>query len=82
MTSFVIFTYKCGLLNWVNYGAGIGYSAGEDFFFNHPLSKRINVNDIACLNQPVTPWSNIVFLSKNGRYIKTPKYPKNQAYRK
>ena len=66
-TSFAVFTYKCGLLNWIRNKASIGFSSGEDFFFNHPLSKLPNVNNIACLNQILTPWSNVVFNSKNGK---------------
>ena len=68
-TSFAVFTYKCGSLNWVNHRASIGYSAGEDYFFNHPLSRKSNVNDIACINQPFTHWSNVVFNSGNGEHI-------------
>ena len=66
--SFAIFTYKCGSLNWVNNRASIGYNAGMDFF-NHDLSRSIDVNDIACLNQPLTPWSNVILKFENGKYI-------------
>ena len=68
-TSFAIYTYKCGMLNWVKNRASIGYSAGKDSFFNHPLSKRLNINDIACLNKQITPWSNVAFNSEKGKYI-------------
>lgn len=65
-TSYAVFTYKCGLLNWFEYGASIGYSAGEDFYTNHNLSRQANVNDIACLNEPSSPWSNVVYNVKEG----------------
>ncbi len=43
------------------FATSIGYSAGPDFFMNHVLSRQSNVNDIACLNQPNSPWSNVVY---------------------
>ena len=75
-----MFTYKCEFLNWVKNLASIGYSGGGDFFFNHPLSRRSNVNDIACLNQPITPWSNVVFNSENGLYIMLMRLQKQKIY--
>ena len=57
------------MLNWVEYGAAIGYSAG-DIYANHYLSRQSNVNDIACLNQPVSPWSNVVYRVNDGGYIR------------
>ena len=68
-TSYAVFTYKCGSLNWVgeiDYAA-IGYSAGGDFYDSHYLSRQSNVNDIACLNQPSSPWSNVVYRVNEGR---------------
>ena len=59
--SYAIFTYKCGSLNWINHGAGIGFSASEEFFANHPLSRSNDVNDIACLNEPYSQWSNVIY---------------------
>ena len=60
-------------MNWSRHKAGIGYSAGDDFFMNHYLSRQGNVNDIACLNQPSSPWSNIVYKVNEGA-----EYPKEQ----
>ena len=68
-TSYAIFTYKCGLLNWVGDYAAIGYSAGGDFYDSHYLSRQSNVNDIACLNQPSSPWSNVVYRVNEGDFI-------------
>ena len=59
-STYSIFTYKCGDLNWVKHNATIGYSMDRNFFKNHPLSGGANVNDIACLNQPQSIWSNVV----------------------
>ena len=59
--SYAVFTYQCGSLNWINHGASIGYSFNENFFENHYLSGNITVNDIACLNEPLTEWSNVVY---------------------
>ena len=68
-TSFAVFTYECGSLNWANkrVDVSIGFSGGEDFFFNHHLSRKRNVICISCLNLPITPWMNIVFNSKNSK---------------
>ena len=65
-TSYAIFTYRCGSLNWVNHKASIGYSAGEEFYTNHLLSRANNVNDVACLNEPYSEWSNIVYNTLTG----------------
>ena len=58
--SYAIFTYKCGSLNWTH-KAGIGFIASEEFFANHPLSRSNDVNDIACLNEPYSQWSNVIY---------------------
>ena len=51
-TSYAIFTYKCNLLEWSRHNAVIGYSAGCEYFENHPLSRTSKVTDIDCLNYP------------------------------
>ena len=59
--SFAVFTYKCGELNWSYLRASIGFSASSSVFANHHLSRLLNVNDIACLESPSPPWSNVVY---------------------
>ena len=59
--SFAVFTYKCGELNWSYFRASIGFSASSSVFANHHLSRLLNVNDIACLESPSPPWSNVVY---------------------
>ena len=59
--SFAVFTYKCGELNWSHNRASIGFSASSSVFANHRLSRLLNVNDIACLESPSPPWSNVVY---------------------
>ena len=59
MTTYVIFTYDCESLNWIKHGATIGYNIPNDIYENHPLSET---NDIACLNEPLTNWANVVYL--------------------
>ena len=66
-TSFAVFTYECGSLNWARNRVSIGYSGGEDFFFNLHLSRARDVTCISCLNLPTTPWMNVVFNSKNSK---------------
>ena len=62
-TSYTVFTYKCGELNWSSssYRAVIGYNAASNSYVNHPLSRTTNVNSIACVNSPSSPWSNVVY---------------------
>ena len=68
-SSYVIFTYKCGSLNWNRRYATIGYSAGTEFYNNHILSMKSNVNDIACLNEPHSEWSNVVYRVDRGMNV-------------
>ena len=64
--SYAIFTYKCDLLRWTDYNAAVGYSAGPNFFKEHPLSRKTNVTDIDCLNYPLSVWSNLVYKLSGG----------------
>ena len=43
--------------------AGIGFTVrkGYDMYAYHPLSRTENARDIACLNSPSSPWTNIVY---------------------
>ena len=60
--SYTVFTYQCGKLNWApGASVSIGFSAGRTLFANHPLSQQPNVNDIACINQTCSPWTNVVY---------------------
>ena len=65
-TSYAIFTYKCNLLRWTRRNAAIGYSAGQNYFENHPLSRTSRVTDIDCLNYPSSVWSNVVYNLNEG----------------
>ena len=59
--SYTIFIYQCGLMGWDN-GATIGFNAAGEMFANHDPST----SEVACLNIPSTPWSNVIFrLSAN-----------------
>ena len=71
-TSYAIFTYKCDLLQWTRHNAAIGYSAGLDYYENHPLSRTSNVINIDCVNYPHSVWSNVVYkLNEGMNYIKS-----------
>ena len=59
-SSYSVFTYKCGDLEYSN-GATIGFSSGDGLFANHPATERGSAQSIACLNQPTTPWVNVVY---------------------
>ena len=64
--SFAVFTYNCGDLEFSN-RATIGFSSGDGLFANHPATQRGSAQSIACLNQPVTPWVNVVYeLTREG----------------
>ena len=64
--SYAIFTYKCNLLHWTRHNAAIGYSAGQNYFENHPISRTSRVTDIDCLNYPSSVWSNVVYNLNEG----------------
>ena len=62
---YAIYTYKCGELNWAHSHTG-GYAViGVDFspylFAEHPLSRKPNVTEIACINNDTSVWSNVVY---------------------
>ena len=62
--TYVIYTYKCGELEWSgpdNGYAVVGYNLASGNFINHPLSNRREVNTIACQNLPSTDIVNIVY---------------------
>ena len=60
ISSYAVFTYKCGLLEWGN-GATIGFNTPGWNYNNHEPSDP----DIGCVNQPVSIWSNVVYLLSN-----------------
>ena len=45
--------------------AGIGFSASLSFYAAHPLSRKPNVTQIACVNSPSSKWSNVVYQINN-----------------
>ena len=65
-TSYAVFTYKCGELNWMD-TTTIGFSITQDFYANHALSRAANINDIACFNSPNSVWSNVVYHIGGGK---------------
>ena len=60
-TSFALFIYKCGDLDWSG-GATVGYGASTEMFSNHRLSGTGNVILISCLNTPENPYSTVTYL--------------------
>jgi hypothetical protein len=67
-STYTIFTYKCGLMEWGSFGT-IGFTAaGNPFYNNNPSS-----NEIACTNTPESDWNNVVYLlSDNNPEIPPP----------
>ena len=58
--SFAVFTYRCGDLEYSN-GATIGFSSGDGLFANHQATLLGSAQSIACLNEPNSPWVNVVY---------------------
>jgi len=65
-TSYTVFTYQCGSMQWGTSSVGIGFRADSSYYRNHPLSRMANSNDIACLNSPANVWSNVVYKLTSG----------------
>ena len=40
---------------------GVNYFSASAFSDEHPLSHKPNVNDIACINNDTSVWSNVVY---------------------
>ena len=60
VNSYAVFTYYCGDLSYSN-GASIGFTTTDGFFANHPASIRGKAEQVACLNEPITPWVNVIY---------------------
>ena len=60
VTSYAVFTYRCGDMNWA-YGPTIGFNAAGDYYVNHPNTGSTNGEEIACLNSPTSQWYNLVY---------------------
>ncbi len=71
VSSYAVFIYKCGLLQWSgDPAASIGFDAGGIAFQNHPLSLSQSARDIACVNSNTTEWSNVYYhLTPNGKML-------------
>ena len=62
---YAIYTYECGELNWGHYAyIGVNFFNPE-LYFEHPLSYKPNVTDIACINNDTSVWSNVVYTLHN-----------------
>ena len=59
-TSYAVFTYRCGDMNWA-YGPTIGFNAAGDYYVNHPNTGSTSGEEIACLNSPTSEWYNLVY---------------------
>ena len=58
--SFAVFTYYCGDLSY-SHGASIGFAAPGGLFANHPAALNGSAESVACLNEPASPWVNVVY---------------------
>ena len=67
-SSYAIFIYQCGDLEWSG-GATIGFGAGLEFVSNHRLSGTPNVTSIACLSSSGDQYFSLVYaLTDFGTY--------------
>ena len=71
-TSFTLFIYQCGDLQWPGFhSATVGFSAGSEFASNHWLSGNPNITSIACLNTPDNQSYTLIYtLTELGNYGK------------
>ena len=67
LTSYAVFTYKCGDMSFSNPGK-IGFTnteTGSDV--THGATYREHPHFISCLNNPMGPWVNVVYkISESG----------------
>ena len=61
--TYAIYTHHCDLLEWGGFGnnAVVGYSLRGTYYMNHPLSGLDDIDNIGCLNQSSTDWTNLVY---------------------
>ena len=68
MKSYAVFIYKCGHLRFSD-DATIGFVTGNGLYVNHMASLNRSATTVACLNEPVTPWVNLVYkISSSGKH--------------
>ncbi len=69
-SSYAIFTYRCGDINWAR-GSSIGYNAPGGIFFNHPLAGGTQAAGIDCSGSQT--WTNLLYnLTGSSASIATP----------
>ena len=59
--SFAVFIYYCGDLNFIRNDVTIGFVTGDGLYDVHEATLRSNAVAIACLNEPNSPWVNVVY---------------------
>ena len=65
--SYAVFTYYCGDLSHATF-ASIGFGTEDGLHAVHEATFRGSAHSIACLNQPTSPWVNVVYeLTNNGK---------------
>ena len=78
-TSFAVFIYKCGDLNWES-GTSIGFSAAGDLFANHPFAGRPDAQLLDCINQPANDYVNVIYAISSISAIPPPISPDTGMY--
>ena len=73
-SSYTIFTYQCGLMDWSRFPT-IGFNAAGVNFENHPNTGSIFARGIACLNQPISIWYNVMYRVTNSSNTTRPPPP-------
>uniref|UniRef100_A0A1X7V3D2 Uncharacterized protein n=1 Tax=Amphimedon queenslandica TaxID=400682 RepID=A0A1X7V3D2_AMPQE len=59
--TYSIFTYRCGLIRWTTYGAGIGFSVNGTFYEKHPLSNNASLAVNIDCDGAISGWNNVVY---------------------
>jgi len=69
-SSYAIFTYRCGDINWAR-SSSIGYNAPGGIFLNHPLAGGPGAANIDCSGSQT--WTNLLYnLTGSSANIATP----------
>ena len=60
-SSFAVFIYRCGDLNFPRNHATIGFVSEDGVYANHEAMFRKKISAVSCLNYPNSPWVNVVY---------------------
>ena len=69
INSYAVFTYYCGDLSY-SPSVSVGFGTEDGLYGVHEATFRGSADMMACLNEPSSPWMNIVYeLTNNGKKL-------------